>query len=86
MVSLLLGVEDLPTAAELRRHEVIQMHVTLDPAAECSPLTTVTLRFAGPHALDNAKRFVEERDAMLDTFVLTTDSGSKISAVSPAHE
>jgi hypothetical protein len=53
------------------------MHVTLDPADAFSPLTTVTLRFAGPHALDNAKRFVEERDAMLDTFVLTTDSGSR---------
>lgn len=74
MVSLLLDVEDLPTAAELRRYEVIQMHITLDPTDACPPLTTITLRFAGPHAVDNAQRFVEERDAMLDSFVLTTGS------------
>jgi hypothetical protein len=51
------------------------MHVTLDPADAYSPLTTIALRFAGPDALDNAKRFVVDRDAMLDTFVLTAGSG-----------
>lgn len=75
MVSLLFGTEDLPTAVELRQYEVVQMHVTLDPEDAFSPLTTVTLRFAGPHALDNVKRFVAERDATLHTFILTNDSG-----------
>jgi hypothetical protein len=75
MVSLLLDVEDMPTAAELRRYEVFQMHVPLDPADAGPPLTTITFRFAGPHAVDNAQRFVAERDTMLDEFVVTTDSG-----------
>jgi hypothetical protein len=51
------------------------MHVTLDPADAYSPLTAIALRFSGPHALDNAKRFVGDRDAMLETFVLTAGSG-----------
>jgi hypothetical protein len=51
------------------------MHVTLDPADAYSPLATTPLRFSGPHTPDNAKRFVEDRDAMPDTFVLTAGSG-----------
>jgi hypothetical protein len=75
VVSLLLEVEDLPTAAELRRHGVLQMQVSLDPADAHPPLTTITLRFAGPQAVDNAQRFVEDHDTMVDEFVLTTDPG-----------
>jgi hypothetical protein len=51
------------------------MHVNLDPADAHSPLTTISLCFAGPRALDNAQRFVEEHDTMLDEFVLTTGFG-----------
>jgi len=75
MISLLLEAENLPTAAELRRYEVNQMHVNLDPADAHSPLTMISLCFAGPRALDNAQRFVEEHDTMLGEFVLTTGFG-----------
>ena len=73
-VSLLLEVEDLPTAAELRRHGVFQMQVTLDPADTYPPLATITLHFAGPQAVYNAQRFVENHDTMIDEFVLTAGS------------
>jgi hypothetical protein len=50
------------------------MHVTLDPADAYSSLTAIAFSLLWS-ALDNAKRFVEDRDAMLETFVLTAGSG-----------
>ena len=75
MFSLLLEAENLPTAAELRRYEMNQMHVNLEPADTHSPLTAISLCLAGPHALDNSQRFVEEHDTMRGEFVLTTAFG-----------
>jgi hypothetical protein len=74
MVSLLLELMDLPTAAELRSSGAFQMQVNLDLADSDPPLATIILRFVGPHAVDNAKRFIEERETMLDEFILTAGS------------
>jgi hypothetical protein len=75
MVALLIELEELPTAAELRQHGVTQMQVTFDPSDAYPPLTTLTLHFSGPDAVDNAQRFVEARDTVLDEFVLTAGFG-----------
>jgi hypothetical protein len=74
MVSLLLELIDLPTTAELRNSGAFQMQVNLDLADVEPPLATIILRFAGPRAVDNAKRFVEDRETMLDEFILTAGS------------
>jgi hypothetical protein len=74
MVSLLLELIDLPTAAELRSFGAFQMQVNLDLADSDPPLATIILRFAGPRAVDKAKRFVEDRETMLDEFILTAGS------------
>jgi hypothetical protein len=71
MVSLLIEVDELPTAAELRRLGVLQMHVTLDPKDAHPPLTTIALRFAGPNAMDSARNFVKERDTTSADYVLS---------------
>jgi hypothetical protein len=74
MVSLLLELIDLPTTAELRNSGAFQMQVNLDLADVEPSLATIILRFAGPRAVDNAKRFVEDRETMLDEFILTAGS------------